>query len=113
MSVLTLDPVVRGDTWDGLSDCTFKSTGTAFASTLASVSIKFLSSDGATEYERTSGDGQITITNSAPNAWAFDIEPFDMTYAADTWSFAIQTVDSAGIKKTRITGTLPVTSEPS
>jgi len=108
--IIELKPVRNGETWDGISDCSFSSTGTAFANTLAAVEIRFLSSDGATEYTRTSAAGQITITNSAANQWKFDINAFEMTYAADTWSFAIKTTDSAGIKKIRATGTLPVTS---
>jgi len=109
-NVVKLTPVVRGDTWNGFS-LSYSSEGSAFDAILSSVSLKFLSSDGATEHELTSTGGGITIVDAVN--WVIQVNSFVMTYEADVWSFAVQTTDANSAKKTRVTGTLEVLSEPS
>lgn len=104
---ITLTPVVTGDTWDGLTDCSFSSTGSAFGSTLSKVRLDFKSSAGVVGQQLTTvGGGGITITDSS--AWTFDVDPVIITMAAGVWSFDIETTDSAGVIKTRVGGILTV-----
>lgn len=103
----TLTPVVTGDTWDGLTNCRFSSTGSAFGSTLSKVRMDFKSSDGTTGLQLTSvGSGGITIDSAAD--WTFTVSPVVITMAAGVWSFDIETTDSAGVIKTRVAGILTV-----
>ena len=103
----TLTPVVTGDTWDGLTDCSFSSTGSAFGSTLSKVRLDFKSSAGVVGQQLTTvGSGGIVIDDAT--AWTFTVSPVVITMAAGYWSFDIETTDSAGIIKTRVAGILPV-----
>lgn len=108
-SFITLSPVVTGDTWDGLTDCSFSSTGSAFGSTLSKVRMNFKQADGTTGLQLTTvGSGGIVIDDAT--AWEFTVSPVVITMAAGVWSFDIETTDSAGIIKTRLGGILTVVS---
>jgi hypothetical protein len=104
---IILTPVIYGDTWDGLSDISFTSDGTAFASELASVRMFFKDSEGTTGLELSSANSNITITSAA--SWEFDVDAItNMPLAAGTWFWSIETTDAQNVRKTRIGGTLEV-----
>jgi len=87
---IALHPVVRNDTWDGLSDCSFSSDGTAFASTLATVRMSFKDSAGAVQLALSSEDSeQIEITDA--DAWTFDVLPRVLSMTEGAYSWGIET----------------------
>ena len=108
---ITLLPVVRNDTWDGLTNCKFSSTGTAFASPLATVRMSFKDSTGAVQLALSSDvEGEITITDA--EAWQFDIPGRVLSMAEGTYSWGIETTDDDGIIKTRVIGSIPILPDP-
>jgi len=108
---ITLLPVVRNDTWDGLSGCKFSSTGSAFASPLDTVRMSFKDSTGAVQLTLSSETtGEITITNAA--GWEFDIPGRVLSLADGCYSWGIETTDSTGIIKTRVIGQIQILPDP-
>jgi hypothetical protein len=109
-AIAQLDPVVKGDTWDGLS-VTMTSTGTELDDPLASVQMSFWLAGATTAaLDLTSADGDITIEDA--DAWEFRVEAISpLTLAAGYYSWAIQTTDDAGRVKTYLKGTLPVETD--
>jgi hypothetical protein len=106
---ITLEPVVTGDTWDGLTNCRFSSTGSAFGSTLSKVRLDFKSSAGVVGQQLTTvGSGGITIDNATN--WTFTVDPVVITMSAGMWSLDFETTDSAGIIKTRVAGIIEILS---
>jgi hypothetical protein len=108
---IALLPVVRNDTWDGLSGCKFSSTGTAFASPLATVRMSFKDSTGAVQLALSSDTpGEATITDAA--GWEFEIPARKLSMPDGAYSWGIETTDSAGIVKTRVIGTITILPDP-
>ena len=104
---IPLTPLIYGDTWDGLSDISYESDGTAFASDLASVRMFFKDSDGVTGLELSSSNGDITINDAS--SWEFDVNAIEnMPLAAGIWFWSIETTDVQNVRKTRIGGTLEI-----
>lgn len=103
-----LEPIVYGDTWDGLPDCSFSSNGSAFASSLALVRMFFKNADSVTGLELSSAtSGQITIMDAA--TWAFNVEPIDeFPLAVGEWYWSIETTDADDIRKTYVAGSIEV-----
>jgi len=108
-AIINLSPCVYLDTWDGLTGCSFTSDGTAFASPLSRVRMYFMDANGSVGKQCDSEDETITITDAA--AWEFDVAPFLMQLAAGEWQWSIETTDSSGDVKTRVTGTIRILSD--
>lgn len=103
----TLQPIVYGDTWDGLVNCSFTSTGTAFDADLALVRMFFRDADSTLGLQLTSEDSTITITSAS--AWEFDINPIEnFTLAVGTWYWSIECTDVNDIRKTYVSGSIEV-----
>lgn len=104
---ITLSPVVYKDTWDGLTNCSFTSDGTAFASPLSTVRMHFRDADGVVGLQLTTPATGITITNAA--AWQFTVNPISsITLTEGSWYWSIEATDIAGRIKTYVSGVLPV-----
>lgn len=109
-STLILKPCVYLDTWDGLSNCSFSSDGTAFASSLTLVRMFFRDENSVIGLELSSANSTITIDNAAE--WYFTVAPVSpMTLAPGDWYWSIETTDSEGVIKTRIFGTLEILND--
>jgi hypothetical protein len=110
-SNIVLTPCVNGDTWDGLTDCSFSSDGTAFSSPLSQVRMFFKNNENETGLELTSAAGTITIDNAAQ--WMFTVNQVNpMTLDPGLWYWSIETTDSQGVVKTRVFGILEIISDP-
>jgi hypothetical protein len=108
---ITLLPVVRNDTWDGLTNCKFSSTGTAFASPLATVRMSFKDSTGAVQLALSSDTpGEATITDAA--GWEFEIPARKLTMTDGAYSWGIETTDDDGVVKTRVIGSIHILPDP-
>jgi len=108
---ITLSPVKQGDTWDGLTNCSFASTGSAFSSPLALVRMQWKDSTGAAALTLSSAvSGEVTITNAA--SWTFDVPGRILSLSAGVYSIGLETTDSAGVVKTRVTGTQKILADP-
>jgi len=104
---ITLTPVVYKDTWDGLTECSFSSDGTAFASPLALVRMFFKNEDGEVGLELSSANSTITIDDAA--AWEFTINPVSpILLEPGQWYWSIETTDDQDIVKTRLFGSLEI-----
>ena len=104
---ITLKPVVYKDTWDGLSEVSFTSDGTAFASELALVRMFFKDADGTVGLALTSANSTITITDAA--AWEFSVNAVSpMLLAVGVWYWSIETTDDQDVIKTRVFGTIEI-----
>jgi len=104
---LILKPCVYLDTWDGLSNCSFTSDGTAFASELALVRMFFRDEENQVGLELSSANGTITIDQAA--TWEFTVNPISpMTLSAGQWYWSIETTDAQDIIKTRVFGTIEI-----
>lgn len=99
------------DTWDGLTNCSMSSTGTAFANPLASVRMFWRDSDGAVGLQLTSAGGDITIDDAAN--WQYTVNPItQFPLAVGVWRWSIEFTDSAGRVKTYWAGTREIKSDP-
>lgn len=107
---ITLPPIVRGDTWDGIS-VSLSSSGTAFADALTSVRMIFRESAGdEATLTLSSTGGNIAITSAAN--WQFTVNPitpFPLLPGTQYWS--IETTDSGGSIKTYLVGTIPILND--
>lgn len=109
-STLILQPCVYLDTWDGLSNCSFSSDGTAFASSLSLVRMFFRDEENVVGLELSSANSTITIDNAA--GWQFTVNPVSpMNLAIGQWYWSIETTDYDGIIKTRVFGTIEITQD--
>jgi hypothetical protein len=105
----TLKPIIYGDTWDGLTNGAFESTGTAFASPLTGVRMYWRDADDVLglELDETSG---ITIDNAA--SWQYTVDPIErFPLAVGTWYWSLEFTDSTGRRKTRWIGDISVTKD--
>ena len=110
---IRLDRTISGETWGGLTLTIDSSDDTEFADTLALVRMSWTGSDGTTALTITSATAAITISNSAAYAWSFTVEPRALSLAADTYSWHIETTDSAGVvNKDFLTGTHDIVNDP-
>jgi len=107
-AVVNLTPIVEGDTWDGIS-VSWSSNGTAFDSPLASVTMEFRTPAGVSTQTLSTAAGTIVIDDA--NAWEISIPELVLTLTDNIWHWSITTVDTAGIIKTRVVGTLPILPE--
>lgn len=107
---ITLPPIVRGDTWDGIS-VTLSSSGTALADSLTSVRMIFHEAAADTDtLTLTSTGGDISITSTA--GWEFTVDPitpFPLDPGTQYWN--IETTDSAGSIKTYLVGTIQILND--
>lgn len=102
-----LQPIVYGDTWDGLTDCSLTSTGSAFSSDLALVRMYFRDADSNLGLQLTSDDSTITISDAS--AWAFDINPIEnFPLAVGIWYWSIECTDVNDVRKTYVSGSIEV-----
>ena len=109
-STVILQPCVYLDTWDGLSNCSFSSDGTAFASSLTLVRMFFRDEENVVGLELSSANSTITIDNA--NSWDFTVAPVSpMTLAPGNWYWSIETTDSESVIKTRVFGTLEIIND--
>jgi hypothetical protein len=109
-SNITLKPVVFKDTWDGLTDCSFESTGTSFASELSLVRMFFKDADGTIGLELTSANSTITIDDSTN--WRFTVNPVSpMLLTIGNWYWSIETTDDQGVIKTRVFGSIEILND--
>lgn len=107
---IQLPPIVRGNTWDGIS-VSLSSSGTVLADPLMSVRMIFRdpASDTAT-LTLTSTGGNIVITS--PANWQFTVNritPFPLSPGTHPWS--IETTDSGGSIKTYLVGTVQILND--
>ena len=103
---IQLANIKEGDSWSGLTH-TCSSTGTAFADTLADVTMVFKTPAGVAGLTLTN-DTDITIDDAT--AWSFTVEPIlEFPLAVGLWLWSITCTDSAGVIKTRMSGTKRVT----
>ena len=110
---IRLDRTISGETWGGLTLTIDSSDDTEFADTLSLVRMSWTGSDGTTALTISSATSAITITTATAYAWSFTVEPRALSLAADTYSWAIETTDSAGVvNKDFLTGTQEITDDP-
>lgn len=103
----TLQCIKSGTTWDGLTECSFTSDGTAFSDTLTAVRMVFQDDDGTAQLTLTTANGTITIDDAA--AWEFTVnEITSFPLSAGVYSWFIETTDSAGRVKAYVNGTIEV-----
>jgi len=107
---ITLPPIVRGDTWDGIS-VSMSTNGSSLDDLLTSVRMTFHEAAADTDtLTLTSTGGDISITSAAN--WEFTVDsitPFPL--AAGTQYFNIETTDSAGSVKTYFVGTIQILND--
>jgi len=104
---LILQPCIYLDTWDGLTNVSFSSDGTAFASSLSLVRMFFRDEENVVGLELSSANSTITIDNA--NSWEVTINPVSpMTLAPGNWYWSIETTDAQDIIKTRVFGTIEI-----
>jgi hypothetical protein len=105
-----LIPVTRGDTYPAIN---FTASGTENA--LSSVAMSVYIAGGTSPALTLSNGSGITITDATAGSWAFTID--EMTPAttealtAGIYFYDIQTVDSAGVKKTRLAGSWAILTQ--
>lgn len=105
---VNLTPFVEGDTWRGISSISIRVNGEPPENSLSSAKIVFRRRLGTQAHGATlsSVSGEITITDAAN--WELTVPQQTLNLPADSWSWSLETVDSSGVKKTYILGTLSV-----
>ena len=101
-----LKSVPSGTTWDGLSNFSYSSDGTAFGAALVNVEMEWYDSEDAVALTLTEVDG-ITISSAAN--WEFDIDARLISLAKGSYYWKLKTTDADGIVKIRLQGTIDVT----
>lgn len=100
-------PLIAGERWDGMS-CALSSNGTTFAEELESVDMVLTLAGTTTPFLTLSSPNDITITSSAPNAWAWTVNPRTAPDAG-TYSFKMPTTAVDGLPKSYHRGTITFT----
>ncbi len=105
---VTLTSVPDGATWNGLTQGSVTSEGTWTYDPLETVTMVFTDTDGNVGLTLSSETSDITIDDAA--AWEFTVLPITpMTLAVGTWSWVLTFIDSAGIIKKWVVGTIRIT----
>jgi hypothetical protein len=113
--VMPLPDAYKGCTWDGM---TFRIDSvdegdTEFAATLASAQFQIQDSAGNAILTLSSSvSGEVTLNETAPNEWDVTVESRIITIAAGNYTYALETVDSDGVKKPLQIGSQRVNPEP-
>ncbi|MEY3898670.1 MAG: hypothetical protein RLZZ214_4192 [Verrucomicrobiota bacterium] len=108
---VTLPDVFQSETWDGITWAieSVDAGETEFASTLASARFQMQDTSGNVALDLTSAtEGQVTINESAPNAWSVTVEPRILTLSSGVYSWGFETTDSAGVVKIRLAGSIKI-----
>lgn len=103
----TLQPMVRGDQWRGISSITILVNGDPPASTLASARMHFRLSRDSREIGlglSSAVAGEITIVSAAN--WQMSVPPRSLNLHAGLWGWDLETTSAAGVVKTYLEGTL-------
>ena len=107
---ITLKPVVKGDTWDGMT-VSMSSTETALDSDLATVRMQWQTSAGTVALTLSSEEaGEITITDAG--GWEFTVEPRILSIDPSVYAIGVETTDAQGLVKTRIEGIHEILADP-
>jgi hypothetical protein len=112
---IELPTVFQSDTWDGLTWrlLSVDASDTEFSGTLSLARFQLQNSAGEPSLTLSSVvAGQVTINNSAANAWDVTVESRVLSLDPGTYSWGLETTDNSGIVKTRIAGTLEVKADP-
>lgn len=102
---IELKPVPTGTTWDGLSNVSFSSDGSAFGSPLSAVSMTWYDVSDSAVLTLTEFSG-ITITDAA--SWSFDIDGRLISLSAGSYYWKLKTTDAEGIVKIRLQGGIDI-----
>jgi hypothetical protein len=111
---LVLDNVASGETWGGFTFAIDSSDDTEYAAALSRVRMTWKNASGTAALTLDSNSAnEITISNSAPYAWEFTVEPRTLSLTAGTYSWAIETTDADGVvDKDRLAGIQQILSDP-
>lgn len=104
-----------GDTWDGCTWALVSVTegDTEFAGTLTLAEFEIQDNAGKPVLTLSSSTaGQVTIENSAPNAWSVTVEGRILDLPAGTYTYGLRLTDDAGRRKTVVSGILPIKAPP-
>jgi hypothetical protein len=104
-----------GKTWDGLtwSVSDVAPDDTEYAATLASARFQLQNSAGVAVLTlSTANADEMTINESAANAWSVTVEPHILTVASGVYSYGLETTDADGRIKIKIAGTLEINHNP-
>ncbi len=112
---VTLPDVFQSETWDGIT-WAIESVDvgeTEFASTLASARFQMQDTSGNVALDLTSATaGQVTINESAANAWSVTVEPRVLTLSSGVYSWGLKTTDSEGVEDIPFAGTIKIKRSP-
>lgn len=104
---VTLSDCPTGTTWDGLTECSMESDGTAFSDPLELIVMEFSDETGAVGLTLSSADDEITIDDA--DAWEFTVLPVEsMDLVPGLWSWNIRTTDSASREKQYVSGIIQI-----
>jgi hypothetical protein len=101
-----LPSVPTGDTWPGIAELSIEINGSAPTLALSSARMQFRDRDddvGNLVLELTSSGGEITINDA--DTWNITIEPLDVTLAAGTYYYDLETTDTDSQVTTYLEGT--------
>ncbi len=102
----------KGCTWDGLT-VTIESDDTEYASALSIARFQLQTSAGAIALTLTSATaGEVTINDATAGQWSITVESRILNLDAGSYSWALETQDSAGIVKKQLGGSLAILPEP-
>jgi hypothetical protein len=109
-ATLVLEPMVQGDTWDGIPSITLMINGAPPAEALASVRMRF-QRDGKQlpNYVELTSTVAAQITISSAAGWELVVPPQpvpDLTRGS--WSWNLETTDALGAVRTFLQGTLEI-----
>ena len=114
-SNVKLPDTFKGDTWDGLTweISSVDADDTRFAAALVGCRFELQTLAGVAALSLSSATaGQITINNSAANAWSVTVESRILSLAAGEYLYGLEFTDADGVVKTYLTGSLTVLADP-
>ena len=105
---LNLEPIVRGDTWDGIPKIVFEINGSPPPNDLAFVRMQFRQEPESNPAGASlDSDGNGIVINDAAT-WDITISPTKLGLTAGKWLWDVETTDSTGEVKTYLAGTIEV-----
>lgn len=103
-----MQPVVRGDRWNGIPTITILVNGQVPPIALASARMQFRKTAGPGA-ELTTENGLMGIVSAA--GWELSIPAQSLPLVAGRWNYDIETTDIAGTVKTYVAGTILITED--
>jgi CelD/BcsL family acetyltransferase involved in cellulose biosynthesis len=104
---ITLPPVYRGQTWQGLR-WRAAAPHPDFAHPLTAAAFQLQTESGTAALTLASATGAVIIDNATPNEWQATVQPLAITVPAGNYAWALETTDAVNRNNPRCHGVISI-----